>query len=65
MIKEIIGLFVDDEFLAAAILIAVAVAAAIAFSGVAEPWFAGAFLTVALPAALILGVVRTVRRARP
>ena len=64
MIRELIGLFVDDEFLAAAILVAVAIAAAITLSGVAPPWLAGVLLTVALPAALIAGVVRTVRRAR-
>ena len=64
MIKAFIGLFVDDEFLAAAILIAVAAAAALALSGAAPPWLAGVLLTVALPAALVAGVVRTARRAR-
>jgi hypothetical protein len=64
MIKELIGLFVDDEFLAAAILVVVAGAAGLALSGVAPTWLAGVLLTVALPAALVAGVLRTVRRAQ-
>ena len=32
IVKQLIGLFVDDEFLAAAILVAVAVAGALVFS---------------------------------
>ncbi len=64
MIREFIGLFVDDEFLAAAILIVVAAAAALALSRAAPPWLAGVLLTIALPAALVVGIVRTVRRAR-
>ncbi len=62
--KALIGLFVDDEFLAAAILLVVAAAAALALSGAARPWLVGVLLTAALPAALAAGVVRTVRRAR-
>jgi hypothetical protein len=62
--KALIGLFVDDEFLAAAILLVVAAAAALALSGSAPAWLVGALLAVALPAALTAGVVRTVRRAR-
>ncbi len=64
MIKELIGLFIDDEFLAAAILVLVAAAAALVLSSAAPPWLTGVLLTVALPAALVAGVVRTVRRAR-
>jgi hypothetical protein len=64
VIKELIGLFVDDEFLAAAILVVVAAAALLALSGAAPPWVVGIFLSVALPAALVKGVVRTVGRAR-
>ena len=63
MIKELIGLFVDDEFLAAAILVIVAVAGVVALAA-APGWVVGVFLTAALPAALAAGVVRTVRRAR-
>jgi len=61
MIKALAGLFVDDEFLAAAILVVVALAAALALSG-AAPWLVGALLAFALPAALAAGVMRTVRR---
>ena len=63
MIKALAGLFVDDEFLAAAILVVVALAAALALIGAAS-WLIGALLTFALPAALAAGVMRTVRRAR-
>lgn len=63
MIRELLGLFVDDEFLAAAILVVVAAAAALALAGVA-PWLVGVLMTVALPATLAAGVARTVRRAR-
>jgi hypothetical protein len=64
VIKEFIGLFVDDEFLAAAIFVVVAAAAALALSAAAPPWVVGILLTVALPAVLVAGVVRTVRQAR-
>ena len=63
MIRALAGLFVDDEFLAAAILGVAALAAALALSGAAS-WLVGALLTFALPAALAAGVMRTVRRAR-
>ena len=56
---QLIGLFVDDEFLAAAILVTVALA-----SAAAPPWAAGLLLTLALPAALAASVWRSVRRAR-
>jgi hypothetical protein len=64
VIKALIGVFIDDEFLAAAILIVVAAVAALALSGAAPPWVVGILLTVALPVAPIAGVVRTVRRER-
>ena len=64
IVRQLIGLFVEDEFLAAAILAAVAVAAALVFLAAAPAWLAGLLLTLALPAALALGVLRSVSRAR-
>jgi hypothetical protein len=64
IVAQLIGLFVDDEFLAAAILATVAVAGALALSAVAPAWVAGLLLTLALPAALAASVLRSVWRAR-
>jgi hypothetical protein len=63
IVKQTIGLFVDDEFLAAAILATVAVAGALVFLGAAPTWLAGLMLTLAMPAALVAGVMRSVWRA--
>jgi hypothetical protein len=64
IVAQLIGLFVDDEFLAAAILAAVAVAGALALSAAAPAWVAGLLLTLASPAALAASVLRSVWRAR-
>ena len=61
-IKQLIGLFVDDELLAAAIVCVVALVSALALSGAAPSWTAGLLLTLALPAALAASVLRSVRR---
>jgi hypothetical protein len=63
IVKQTIGLFVEDEFLALAILAAVAVAGSLAFLGAAPAWLAGPMLTLAMPAALVAGVMRSVWRA--
>ncbi len=44
IVKQLIGLFVDDEFLAVAILAIVAVAGALAFAGVSTTWLPGLIL---------------------
>ena len=64
IVRQLIGLFVEDEFLAAAVLAVVAVAAALVFLAAAPAWLVGVLLTLALPAALALGVLRSVSRAR-
>ena len=64
IVAQLSGLFVDDEFLAAAILAAVAVAGGLALSAAAPAWVAGLLLTLALPAALAASVLRGVWRAR-
>jgi hypothetical protein len=62
-VKELIGLFVDDELLAAAILCVVGFISVVALSGVGPAWLAGLLLTLALPAALVASVLRSARRA--
>jgi hypothetical protein len=65
IIKELIGLFVDDELLAATILCAVALISALALSGVAPGWLVGLMLALGLPAALAASVLRSAHRATP
>lgn len=65
IVKELIGLFVDDERLAATILCAVALISALALSGIAPGWLVGLMLTLSLPAALGASVLRSARRATP
>jgi hypothetical protein len=62
--RQLIGLFVDDEFLAAAILVIVGVAGALALLGVSATWLAGLLLTLALPGALAFSVLLSAWRAR-
>jgi hypothetical protein len=62
-VKELIGLFVDDELLAAAILCVVGFISVLTLSGVGPAWLAGLLLTLALPAALAASVLRSARRA--
>jgi hypothetical protein len=64
-LKELIGLFVDDELLAATILCAVALISALALCGVAPSWLVGLMLALGLPAALVASVLRSARRATP
>jgi len=59
---QLVGLFADDGFLAAAILAVVAVAGALALAA-EPPWIAGLILTLALPAALAASVVLGARQA--
>ena len=61
-VKELIGLFVDDELLAATILCAVALISALALSGVAPGWLVGLMLILALPATLVASVLRSASR---
>ncbi len=64
IVKQLIGLFVDDEFLAAGILATVACVGALALFAALPAWLAGLLLTLLLPAALAAGVLRSVSRAR-
>jgi hypothetical protein len=62
VLKQLIGLFVDDEFLALAILAVVAIVAALAFSGIVSKASCGIGLVIALPLVLVLSILRTLRR---
>jgi hypothetical protein len=62
-VKELIGLFVDDELLAATILGVVALVSALAFFGAVPAWLAGLLLMLALPAALTASVLRSAWRS--
>ena len=62
IVKQLIGLFVDDELLAAAILCVVGFIIVLTLSGAGPAWLAGLLLTLALPAALAASVLRSARR---
>ncbi len=62
IVKQLIGLFVDDELLAVGILVVVAVVALLTLLSVLPTWAAGLLLTVLLPATLGASVLRSVRR---
>lgn len=59
---QLIGLFVDDEFLAVGILVVVAAVALLTWAGAAPTWLAGLLLAVLLPATLVASVLRSLRR---
>ena len=62
IVKELVGLFVDDGPLAAGVLAAVAVVAILARFAAVPPAFAGLLLVLSLPAILAASVLRGVRR---
>ena len=64
ILKSLIGLFLDDGFLAVAVLSAVAFVGALLLTGMTPAWVGGLALALALPAALALSVVRTARHKR-
>jgi hydrogenase maturation factor len=62
-LKELIGLFVDDELLAATIFCVVVLISALALSGLVPGWLVGLMLAAGLPAALVASVLRSAHRA--
>lgn len=60
-LQAIWGLFVDDEFLAIAILVVVGLSAFLLIGLSAQPLVAGGFLFAAILLVLVLGVLRTAR----
>jgi hypothetical protein len=64
ILEQLVGLFVDDELLAAGILVAVAAVGLLVLLGVVPTWLAGLLLTVSLPIVLAGSVVRSAKRAK-
>ena len=64
IVNQLVGLFVDDELLAVAVLAAVALVALLAWFAALPPALAGLLLALSLPAILAASVLRGVRRAR-
>ena len=62
IVNQLIGLFVDDEFLAVGILAVVAAVALLTLIGGSATWLAGLLLVVLLPATLAESVRRSARR---
>ena len=60
--RQLVGLFVDDEFLAAGILVVVAGVALLTWAGAAPTWLAGLLLLALLPATLAVSVLRSAWR---
>jgi hypothetical protein len=62
ILSEIVGMFVDDEFLALAILAVVAAAAAFAFLAEAAQLVTGVVLLIGCVAVLLASCVRAVQK---
>jgi hypothetical protein len=62
ILRNVLGLFLDDEFLAIAVLVIVAVTVFLILGLGAEPSLAGGFLLFGNVLVLIRSVVRTARR---
>jgi hypothetical protein len=63
ILRNVVGLFLDDEFLAIAVLVIVAVTAFLVLGLGAQPSLAGGFLLFGNIVVLIFGVVRTARQS--
>ena len=61
-LRQLVGLFVDDQLLAATIVVIVAAATLLARATAAPAWVAGLVLALALPAALAASVALGARR---
>jgi hypothetical protein len=61
--RSLIGLFLDDEFLAIAIIGVVALTAFLTIGLEYQRWWAGAFLLIAIVLVLVGSVLRTARHS--
>ena len=61
IVRELIGMFIDDGFLAVAILAVVALAALFSFILAAPPWLTGAVLLIGTVGVLISSAMRGAR----
>ena len=59
VLREFVGMIIDDEFLAIAVLMVVGVAAALAFWLAAPPLMVGSVLLLGLIAVLVSSVLKT------
>jgi hypothetical protein len=62
VLRELVGMFVDDGFLAVAVLGVIAAAAVLAFAVDAEPLVVGAVLFLGVMAVLVESAFRAGRR---
>jgi len=62
MAAELIGMFIDDEFLAIAVLVVVGIAAALAYASHTATLAVGAVLLLGCVAVLVASAVRGIRR---
>lgn len=56
--SELLSLFIDDEFLAVAILVVAGLAAFVQWSGAGAPWLAGAVLLLGCLFVLVASAIR-------
>lgn len=63
ILRELVGMFVDDEFLAIAVLAVVAVAALLAFQPAVPPLLAGGVLLFGCIAVLIFSALKASRKS--
>jgi hypothetical protein len=63
IVAQLIGLLVDDGFLAIGVLVAVAAIASLILLGALPAWLAGLLLTLSIPTLLATSVARSVRQA--
>lgn len=62
IVAEFIGMFIDDEFLAMAVLVVVGIAAALAYAFHATAFIVGTVLLLGCIAVLVASTVRGIRR---
>lgn len=62
MVAELIGMFIDDEFLAIAVLVVVGIAAALAYAFHTATLVVGAVLLLGCVGTLVASAVRGIRR---
>jgi membrane protein YqaA with SNARE-associated domain len=64
VMRGLVGLFIDDEFLAVSILAVVAATAALVLGVGVDPLMAGAALLIGNVTVLVVGATRTAKRRR-
>lgn len=62
IVAELIGMFIDDELLAIAVLVVVGIAAALAYAFHTAAFVVGAVLLLGCVAVLVASAVRGIRR---